>query len=229
MALRLILTDEDILRKKSKEVKTFGGRTHTLLDDMWETMREADGIGLAATQVGVLRRAIVIDITMPLEVEEGEMEESGAYEADASEAEAMAADSSEADTALEAKAEQSSSDEAETAEEAEVAPVNFTDGALFELLNPVIISAEGEQCDKEGCLSVPGVYGMVKRPARMKVSAVDRDGRELLIEAEGILAKALSHEIDHLEGVLFTDTAEEIEDFNRMAEQSGQDGEQDEQ
>jgi peptide deformylase len=91
------------------------------------------------------------------------------------------------------------------------APVNAPDGFLFELLNPVVVASDGETFEREGCLSVPGVSGLVKRPERVTVKAYDRDGNEVVVEGEGILAKALCHEIDHLEGVLFTDIAEEVE------------------
>jgi peptide deformylase len=174
MALRTIITEEteenEILRKKSKDVKNFGERTQTLLDDMWETMHEYDGVGLAAPQVGILRRAIIIDVT--------ERDEEG--------------NTIGSDT-----------------DATEPAPVNAPDGMRFELLNPEIIESDGEVCEKEGCLSVPGVSGLVKRPAHMKVSALDRYGKEIIVDGKGMLAKALSHEIDHLEGILFTDIAEE--------------------
>jgi peptide deformylase len=188
MALRAIIVDGDeILRKKSKEVKNFGERTHTLLDDMWETMREADGVGLAAPQVGVLRRAIVIDVTEP----EAEDAEEGATP------EAQGADGANGGEGA--------------ANEPTEPRVNIPGGSLYELLNPSIIESGGESREREGCLSVPGVSGLVKRPERVTVKATDRDGNEIIVEGKGLLAKALCHEIDHLEGVLFTDIAEETE------------------
>jgi peptide deformylase len=182
MALRTILKEGDeALRKKSKDVKNFGERTSALLDDLWETMHEADGVGLAAPQVGVLRRAIVIDVTEP--APEGEEETDG----------------SGADASPEL-------------------PVNAPGGTRYELLNPGIVASEGESESREGCLSVPGLAGIVKRPARVTVKAVSRDGGEITVEGSGMLARALCHEIDHLNGVLFTDIAEEIMDADSAQE-----------
>ncbi|ADQ46507.1 peptide deformylase [Caldicellulosiruptor kronotskyensis 2002] len=142
MALRKIRTYEDeILRKKSKVVEKFDQRLCQLLDDMKDTMYEANGIGLAAPQVGVLKRAVVIDI--------GE-------------------------------------------------------GAI-ELVNPEIEQVEGNAVDVEGCLSVPNVWGEVERPQKVIVKAQDRFGNEFRLEAEGLLARAVCHEIDHLDGILFVD------------------------
>lgn len=140
MALRTIRKKGDeILYKKSKEVVNFDKRLAELLDDMYETMKAADGVGLAAPQVGVLKRCVVIDI--------GE--------------------------------------------------------GKIELVNPVIIASEGEQIGQEGCLSVPDVWGDVKRPKKVTVSAFDREGKKIKQEGEDLLAVALCHEIDHLNGELF--------------------------
>jgi len=154
MAIRNIRTEEDnILRKKSKPVEKIDQRTLTLLDDMAETMYSANGVGLAAPQVGVLKRIVVIDVG---------------------------------------------------------------DG-LIELINPEIISENGEQTKAEGCLSIPGIYGLVKRPEEVTVKALDREGKEFNVKGEGLLAVALCHEIDHLDGILFRDkviryvTREELE------------------
>lgn len=142
MALRQIRKDGDeILRKKSKEVKEITPSILTLLDDMAETMYHAEGVGLAAPQVGVLKRIVVIDVG---------------------------------------------------------------DG-IIELINPEIIEEEGEQIGAEGCLSIPGLSGEVKRPQRVKVKALNRHGEEIILEGEGLLSVAFCHEIDHLNGVLFTD------------------------
>jgi peptide deformylase len=142
MALRKILTQEDeTLTKVSRPVKDFNRRLHTLLDDMLDTLRETGGVGLAAPQVGVLRRAVVI------ETEEG---------------------------------------------------------GLLELINPELLSADGEQDGGEGCLSVPGQYGMVKRPMTAVVRAQDRRGKTFEVTGEALLARALCHEIDHLNGLMFT-------------------------
>ncbi|MDR1042811.1 MAG: peptide deformylase [Clostridiales Family XIII bacterium] len=140
-------------------------------------------------------------------------------EADASEATGASAtaDASEA-TGKPGETEASGTKAAESADGGEgVAPVpaelpvNAPGGFLYELLNPSIIESVGESVEREGCLSVPGVSGLVKRPERVTVKASDRDGNEIIVKGEGILAKALCHEIDHLEGVLFTDIAEEME------------------
>lgn len=144
MAIRNIRTSEDeILRKKSKKVDALNDRILTLLDDMAETMYYSKGVGLAAPQVGVLRRVVVIDV--------GE--------------------------------------------------------GLIELINPEIVKKEGEQKDIEGCLSLPGVIGEVIRPEHVVVSALNRNGEEITLEGEGLLARAFCHEIDHLDGVLFSDKA----------------------
>ena len=142
MALRKIRKKgDDILYKKSKEVKVFDTKLAELLDDMYDTMKDADGVGLAAPQVGILKRCLVIDI--------GE--------------------------------------------------------GRIELVNPVIAESEGEQVGQEGCLSVPEVWGDVKRPKKVKVSALDRNGKPIIQEGEDLLAVALCHEIDHLNGELFDD------------------------
>ena len=158
MALRNILKEGDErLRKKSREVTEFNERLWTLLEDMAETMDDGDGVGLAAPQVGVLRRCVVIDI--------GE--------------------------------------------------------GLHELVNPVITSREGDQAGTEGCLSIPGEYGIVHRPQKLTVHYQDRYGQPHDLEAEGFLAVAACHELDHLDGVLFIDKAERMltpEELQRMTE-----------
>jgi peptide deformylase len=145
MALRNIMhyQRDDVLRKKSRKVDRLDSRTLTLLEDMVETMRAADGAGLAAVQVGILRRVIVID-----------------------------------------------------------------DGTgLIKLINPVIVETAGEQQELEGCLSIPGIYGRVKRPERVLVKAMDEHGQPVELEGGGLLARAFCHEIDHLDGILFIDKA----------------------
>ncbi len=142
MAVRNIVCEGDeVLRKKAREVDVVDDRIRTLLKDMAETMYKADGIGLAAPQVGVLRRVVVIDI--------GE--------------------------------------------------------GLIELINPRILEQSGEQINVEGCLSIPGVYGEVKRPEKIKVEYLDANGVKRTIEGTGLLAVCLSHELDHLDGILFRD------------------------
>ncbi|MCH5183228.1 MAG: peptide deformylase [Oscillospiraceae bacterium] len=146
MALLRILTleqDEEALRKKSRPLEVVNQRTRTLLDDLYETMQEANGVGLAAPQVGVLRRVVVIDV--------GE--------------------------------------------------------GRIDLVNPEIIATDGEQEDREGCLSVPEECGIVKRPMTVTVKALDKNGKPFTLTGEGLLARALCHEIDHLDGVIYVDKA----------------------
>lgn len=142
MALRKIrITGDPILRKRSKVVEKVDDRTRELLEDMIETMRESNGVGLAAPQVGVLRRVVVIDVG---------------------------------------------------------------DGPI-KMVNPEIIYQEGEEIDTEGCLSVPNFMGTVARPQLLRVGYMDENGMPCELEAEGLKARAVCHEIDHLNGVLFTD------------------------
>ncbi|HIY27664.1 MAG TPA: peptide deformylase [Firmicutes bacterium] len=145
MAIRNIVKfGEEVLNKKCRPVEKFDQKLAILLDDMKETLYDADGVGLAAPQVGILRRVVVID-----------------------------------------------------------------DGSgLLELINPEILETSKEtQIDAEGCLSNPGQYGMVERPYRVKVRAQDRNGNWFEKEGEGLLARAFCHELDHLEGILFTSRA----------------------
>lgn len=154
MALRNVLTEENkTLYKTSRPVVKFDERLHTLLDDMTETLIHANGVGLAAPQVGVLRRAVIV---LETNVPEGE------------------------------------------------------EPYFIELLNPEIVSAEGEQCGSEGCLSVPDQYGLVKRPQKVRVRAQDRNGNWFEAEGEGLTARCFCHEIDHLNGILFTSLAERM-------------------
>ena len=154
MALRNILTEEDpALYKKCREVTDFNPRLHQLLDDMRETLIQADGVGLAAPQVGVLRRAVLV---LETNVPEGE------------------------------------------------------EPVLIELVNPEIIEATGEQHEAEGCLSVPGQYGIVTRPAYVKVRAQDRFGYFFEVSGEGLTARCFAHEIDHLNGIVFTSKCERM-------------------
>ncbi|HRS21992.1 MAG TPA: peptide deformylase [Clostridia bacterium] len=144
MAVRTIRKDGDeILRKISRKVEVIDDRILTLLDDMKDTMKKAEGVGLAAPQVGVLRRVVVIDV--------GE--------------------------------------------------------GLIELINPVIVYESGEQTEVEGCLSIPGIKGKVKRPEKVIVRAQNRKGETFEMTGTELLAVAFCHEIDHLNGILFTDKA----------------------
>jgi len=178
MALRKVIVKGDpLLRKKSREIKEITDHIRQLTDDMWETMYEASGVGLAAPQVGVLRRLAVIDVT---EIPDDEDEEG------------------------------------EEGEEPKPEP----EIVKYVLINPEIIEVSEEKVKtKEGCLSVPGFVGIVERPAGVKVRAMDLDGNYFIVEGEGMLAKALLHEIDHLEGVLYTDVAESIEEVEKESEE----------
>jgi peptide deformylase len=142
MAIRNIRKDGDeILRKKCKEVEVINDKTQILLQDMADTLYKADGVGLAAPQVGVLKRVVVIDV--------GE--------------------------------------------------------GLIELVNPVFRSQSGQQVTVEGCLSIPGIWGELNRPSHVVVEALNGKGEKITVEGEGLLATALCHEIDHLDGILFKD------------------------
>ena len=149
MAIRQIRTEGDeVLAKTCKEVTKFDEKLAILLDDMYDTMKSRDGVGLAAPQVGILKRAVVIDI--------GE--------------------------------------------------------GKIELINPKIVSQEGTQNGSEGCLSVPGVFGMVERPLKVTVDAQDRHGNPITVTGEELLARALCHECEHLDGKLFLERVTEFID-----------------
>ena len=142
MGLRKILTDKDpALHKVCKSVTSFDAKLHKLLDDMAETMQEANGVGLAAPQVGILRRVVVVDL----------------------------------------------GDE------------------ILELVNPSLLETSGDQTGAEGCLSVPGKYGLVKRPYYAKVKAQDRNGEWFEVEGEELIARCFCHELDHLDGIVYTE------------------------
>ena len=145
MGLRKILTDKDpALHKVCKPVEKFDWKLHKLLDDMKETLAEANGVGLAAPQVGILRRVVVVDL----------------------------------------------GDE------------------VLELVNPTLIETSGEQEGAGGCLSVPGRYGLVKRPYYAKVRAQDRNGEWFEAEGEELIGRCFCHELDHLDGILYTQVME---------------------
>ena len=155
MAIRNIRVDDDpILRKTSRPVTDFNDRLFDLLDDMKETMYKSGGVGLAAPQVGVLRRVVVMDVS----------EDRSDY---------------------------------------------------IELINPEITSIEGSQTGTEGCLSLPGLYGVVTRPMVVKVKAQNREGKWCLYKGEGLKARCFCHELDHLDGVLYKDKLDEGESLYR--------------
>ena len=149
MGIRKILTDKDpALHKVCKEVEVFDKKLHKLLDDMAETLEEAQGVGLAAPQVGILRRVVIVD----------------------------------------------------------------TGDQILELINPTMLETSGEQIGAEGCLSVPGQYGLVKRPNYAKVRAQDRNGLWFEVEGEELIARCFCHELDHLDGKLYVDRATYMEE-----------------
>ena len=148
MAIRnVVQVGDDILRKKCFEVTAFDEKLAQLMDDLRDTVRKEEGAGLAAPQVGVLRRAVVVDVA------EG----------------------------------------------------------FYELINPVIVESKGEQRGYEGCLSVRGKRGSVTRPLVVKVEYSDRHGKRKKLVARGFFARAVCHELDHLDGILYTDRAERVE------------------
>ena len=176
MALRNIIKVGDAaLTKKCRKVTDFNQRLWELLDDMYDTMLEANGSGLAASQVGILRRAALV--TAPAPIKE-----------DAS-----------ADT-----------DEDEDEDEEEY------DEDIIELINPVILEVNGEQTGLEGCLSLPGVWGIVKRPMKVKIRAQNRYGEFFEAEGEGLTARAICHEVAHLDGQMFTEVADRILDSKEL-------------
>ena len=147
MGLRKILTaKEPALHKVCKPVTNFDKKLHKLLDDMRETLIDANGVGLAAPQVGILRRVVLVDV----------------------------------------------GDE------------------IIELINPTLLETDGEQYGAEGCLSVPGKYGLVKRPYYAKVRAQDRDGNWYEAEGEELIARCFCHELDHLDGIVYTEVMDRL-------------------
>ena len=156
MGLRKILTvEEPALHKTCKEVTSFDAKLHKLLDDMQQTLIESGGVGLAAPQVGIVRRVVLVD----------------------------------------------------------------TGDEILELINPALVETSGEQVGAEGCLSVPGKYGLVKRPYYAKVRAQDRNGNWFEAEGEELIARCFCHELDHLDGIIYTElmdrflTDEELEQY----------------
>ena len=145
MGLRKILTvDEAVLHKTCKPVTEFDAKLHKLLDDMRDTLLDSGGVGLAAPQVGIVRRVVLVD----------------------------------------------------------------TGDEILELVNPTLVETSGEQIGAEGCLSVPGRYGLVKRPNFAKVRAQDRNGEWFEAEAEELIARCFCHELDHLDGIVYTQVME---------------------
>ena len=145
----VVQTGEPVLREKCVEIKSFNSELASLLDDLKETVRAENGAGLAAPQIGVNKRVVVVDVA------EG----------------------------------------------------------YYELVNPVIVSQKGEQTGPEGCLSVKGKQGTVTRPYKVKAEYRDRNGKKHKLTADGFFARAVCHELDHLDGILYTDIASEVYDI----------------
>ncbi len=205
MALREIrLIGDEMLTKPCREVKEITPRIAELIEDMLETMYEADGIGLAAPQVGVLRQVVIIDIWQP-GVEEAEEKQLGEDAAEDGE-----------DTA------ETGEDAAEDGKEEEE-----DEGPLI-MINPVITHKEGEQTGDEGCLSLPGKVGTVTRPNQVTVTYFDENMEEYELEADGLLARAICHEVDHLAGHTYVEFVEgEIRDAGHAdSDEEGEEGEE---
>ncbi|HEX3015025.1 MAG TPA: peptide deformylase [Desulfobacteria bacterium] len=143
---KIVEIGDEVLREKAAPVPKITPNILKLLNNMADTLHDADGVGLAAPQIGISKRVVVIDVG---------------------------------------------------------------DG-LIELINPEIINREGEDTDTEGCLSIPGVYGEVTRSAKVAVTFLDRNGKQVKLEGKGLLARAFQHEIDHLEGILFVDKTKKL-------------------
>ena len=197
MAIRTIRVDEDeILRKISKPVKDITPRTDELIDDMIETLHIANGVGLAAVQVGVLKRICIVSIEpadlLPAEDEEAEAEDGAVAEEDASEDNASSEETEEEEFILD-----------------EDFDLTHTGGEDIVIINPTIVVLDDEtQTGNEGCLSVPNKYGMVTRPNHILLKAYDRNLKPFELEAKGLLARAICHECDHMDGILYTDKLE---------------------
>ncbi|MBI3741673.1 MAG: peptide deformylase [Chloroflexi bacterium] len=160
---QILTTGHPALRVKAKKIKRVDPAIVKLIDDLLETMHAANGLGLAAPQIGVSLRVLVIEI-----------------------------------------------------------PEDKDDphsGERVVLCNPEVINAEGEQVGEEGCLSIPGYVGIIRRAKKVTVKGLNRKGKEVRVKGEGLLARALQHEIDHLDGILFTDRLEKPGDLFRINEQ----------
>jgi peptide deformylase len=161
MSIRLIVKEPDpVLREVAKEVTKFNDNLKKLLKDMAETMYDAEGVGLAAPQIGISKRVIVVDVG----------DENG----------------------------------------------------LVEMVNPVIVEQDGEQLGPEGCLSIPNLNGDVRRADRIVVEGQNGDGEKFTVHASGYFARAFQHEIDHLNGILFTDIAESLYDISERIGKGGE-------
>ncbi len=196
MAIRQIRTLGDpVLEKHCREVKEMTPRLLELIDDMLETMYQQEGVGLAAPQVGILRRIAVVDTGIPAFDEEESIPEQDAQEASAGQT-------------VSAGQEDQAAPVAPVEQESPYGDVkDYCEEPLI-LINPVIVETDGEQKGSEGCLSVPGKAGEVTRPEYVKVRAFDRDMNPYEVEGTGLLARALCHEIDHLDGIMYVTKVE---------------------
>lgn len=175
MIKEILTSEHPVLRQKAKKVKRVDASIQKLIDDMFDSMHEAHGLGLAAPQIGVSARVFIIE--MPKD-----------------------------DT-----------DDTVEAQPRAKRHVAYS-GERIALINPEIVKAEGEQFGEEGCLSIPGYVGMVRRAEKVIVKGLNRNGKEVKLTGEGLLARAFQHEIDHLNGVLFTDRLDKPEDLYRLTE-----------
>lgn len=167
MSVRPILhADNPILRQKARRVKEFNTALRQLVDDMFETLAAANGVGLAAPQVGLSQRLFVIALPPDEQAHKP--------------------------------------------------------GRRYVLCNPEIVKAQGQETDEEGCLSLPGYVGEVTRAAVVTVKALDAQGRPVRVKGEGLLARALQHELDHLDGILFTDRLESLDKLRRLIPEEGE-------
>ncbi len=240
MALREIrMLGDEMLTKPCRKVTEMTPRLQELVEDMLETMYHADGVGLAAPQVGVLRRIVVIDIWQEREEdaeeeeERTDAEEPGGMTEAPEPAEETAAGAEEAEpaeeTAAGAEAQEPAEAEETTEPEEEEEPEDEEDfcGPLI-MVNPVITRKEGEQTGDEGCLSYPGKVGTVTRPQLVEVTYFDENMDEYTLEAEGILARAICHEVDHLDGHMYVEFVEgEIRDAGYDASEEEEEEEED--
>ena len=189
---------DTILNKRSKELKKISKRDLYLIEDMLDTMYDKEGVGLAAPQIGVLKRIIVIHGGIVYMNNSEEQESSSSGDNLTSQKERIYEENSFDQDKENQKYSEETMDSLE--EIADVEPII--------LINPVIIKEEGSQTGEEACLSVPGKWGMVTRPEKVTVKAVDANMEEFELEGEGLLARAICHEIDHLDGKLYVDLVE---------------------
>lgn len=175
MIKEILTSEHPVLRQKAKKVKRVDASIEKLIDDMFESLHAASGLGLAAPQIGVSASVFVIEMT------------------------------------------KDDTDDTVEAEPRRKRDIVYS-GEQIALINPEIVKREGEQFGEEGCLSIPGYVGMVRRAMKVTVKALDRKGKEVKVKGEGLLARALQHEIDHLDGVLYTDRLEKPEHLLRLTE-----------